>query len=113
MSYAELPDNGIYLNTTGSFLPDKYGRVFHPTKYGHSIITKNIVNAITEEQAKLMNQPASTTTLGCPVSPATPTATVSPSKYCNGVQGNVWVVDRDTAVDSAYTFCNQSGTTVE
>jgi hypothetical protein len=59
--------------------------VFHPTKYGHSIIAKNIMNAITEEQAKLMNQPAPTTTLGCSASAATtavPNPTVSPGTNC-------------------------------
>ncbi|GAM42228.1 ankyrin repeat-containing protein [Talaromyces pinophilus] len=86
-SYKALPDDGTY-NITSSFLPDKYGRVFHPTKYGHSIIAKNIMNAITEEQAKIMNQPAVTTTLGCPIGLATttavPTPTVSPTNNCNG-----------------------------
>ncbi|KAI9671168.1 MAG: hypothetical protein M1817_003675 [Caeruleum heppii] len=50
---------------TGSLLPDRYGRVFHPTKYGNSIIAKNVIDAITEEQAKLMNRPAVTTIISC------------------------------------------------
>jgi hypothetical protein len=62
--------------------------VFHPTKYGHSIIAKNIMNAITEEQAKIMNQPAVTTTFVCYIGAATttavPTPTVSPTNNCNG-----------------------------
>ncbi|CRG84935.1 hypothetical protein PISL3812_02104 [Talaromyces islandicus] len=115
-SYAQLPDNDTYLNTTGSFLLDKYGRVFHPTKYGYSIIAKSIVNTITEEQAKLMNELAVTTTVGtsiCTETTSVSKPTVSLTTNCHGVNGNVWVVDRDTAVDNAKTFCSQSDTTVE
>lgn len=49
-----LQDLGFQI--TSSFLPDRYGRCFHPTKYGNTIIARSVVDAIAQEQAKLMNQ---------------------------------------------------------
>jgi hypothetical protein len=105
---------------TGSLLPDQYGRVFHPTKYGNSIIAKNVLNAITQEQAKLMNKPAVTTTVSCNVAgatggPTTASSAPSPSatKQCHGVSGNMWVSSRDVAAQNVQDFCKQSSGSVE
>jgi hypothetical protein len=104
---------------TGSLLPDRYGRCFHPTKYGNSIIAKNVINAITQEQAKLMNQPAVTTAVSCNAAGATerPTAasgapSPSATKQCHGVWGSTWIRSRDVAVQNVRDFCQQSSSSV-
>lgn len=100
------------VNITGSFLPDAYGRIFHVTKYGNSIMAKNIINAITNEQAKLMNMPAITTTVGRKVAAATaePTSSAPPapkaSLQCHDTANDKGVA-RDAAVKAVKDFCGQ------
>lgn len=101
------------INITGSFLPDTYGRIFHVTKYGNSIMAKNIINAITNEQAKLMNMPAIRTTVWCQVAVATikPTSSAPPaptnSLECHVTANDRGGVARDEAVKAVKGFCEQ------
>jgi hypothetical protein len=44
-----------------------YGRIFHHDKYANGVIARRILDAMDAEQAKMMNQPAITTTINfCP-----------------------------------------------
>lgn len=52
---------------SGLLLPDKYGRIFHPQKFGHAMISESILRTMDDVKAKSMGQKAATTTLiGCP-----------------------------------------------
>ena len=66
------------------------GRVFHLTKFGNAIVANNIIQAMIEEQAKMMNEPAdpiiidpsscpATGTTDDPVSQGTSTSTPTPA----------------------------------
>lgn len=67
---AHIPDGDF----TAQGLPDWMGRMFHPTKFGHEIYAKNVMDAVYKEQGKLMHQPATRTriaTCSAPTGPAT------------------------------------------
>ncbi len=52
----------------GLLLPDKYGRIFHPTRFAHMMIAENVLRTMDLTKAKLMGKKAATTTLlGCPL----------------------------------------------
>ena len=68
------------------------GRVFHLTKFGNAIVANNIIQAMIDEQAKMMNEPADAITIdpsSCPVSgttdnpvsQGTPTPAARPPPY--------------------------------
>ena len=38
----------------GSFLPDKYGRVFHRTKFANGVVARNVLRAMDAQQAAVM-----------------------------------------------------------
>lgn len=60
-------DDAVHAQS-GSLLPDKYGRVFHPTRFAHMMIAENVLRSMDLVKAKALGKKAATTTLvGCPM----------------------------------------------
>ena len=103
----DLTQDDIVHAQSGSLLPDKYGRIFHPTRFAHMMIAENILRTMDLSKAKSMGQKAATSTLiGGPV----PTGTAShPGQhvFCNvnnpdNEKVKFKVADADTVVK---TYC--------
>ena len=70
-----------------------YGRVFHLNKWANGVITMSIMSAMDAEQAKIMNEPAVTTTLKvCSTATLAATSTAPPAAATtcvgNQIQGS-------------------------
>lgn len=78
-----LNQDDVVQAKSGLLLPDKYGRVFHPTRFAHMMIAENILRSMDLTKAKSMGKNAATTTLvGCP-SPTGPASHVGDRASCN------------------------------
>ncbi|KAL8893978.1 MAG: hypothetical protein Q9192_004737 [Flavoplaca navasiana] len=101
-------------------IPTWMGRCFHLTKFGNEIVASNIILAMIDEQAKMMNQPAEPIILNfeaCPIGNSleeggenlegSPTTGSPDPLKCHGVGGDVWMLHRDQAVSAAEQFCAQ------
>ncbi|KAL8976938.1 MAG: hypothetical protein Q9177_006738, partial [Variospora cf. flavescens] len=61
-------DEDVVQAQGGLLLTDKYGRVFHPTRFAHMMIAENVLRTMDLTKAKSMGKKAATTTLvGCPL----------------------------------------------
>lgn len=125
MGMAADPDGYVpiqkYYNITkrGSWMPDRLGRVFHPTKYGHMLMANKIFEAMAEHQAAVQDwtplpistlgcTPAATTSVSTSVqSQPTPTPSVTLSLQCLDIAGNRHIQSEDTVFKSIYEFCAQ------
>lgn len=66
---------------SGFFLPDEYGRIFHPQKYGHAMIAEAVLRSMNAVKAQSMGQKAATTTLiGCPAATGVASHSGEPDK---------------------------------
>ncbi|KAL8881429.1 MAG: hypothetical protein Q9198_001372 [Flavoplaca austrocitrina] len=101
-------------------IPTWMGRCFHLTKFGNEIVASNIILAMINEQAKMMNQPAEPIVLNfdaCPIGNSleegkdsveeSPTTESPDPLECHGVGGDVWMLHSGQAVSAAEQFCAQ------
>ena len=78
-----LNQDDVVQAQSGLLLPDKYGRVFHPTRFAHMMIAENVLRTMDLTKAKSKGKKAATTTIvGCP-SPTGPASHVGEGSSCN------------------------------
>lgn len=64
----DLTQDDVVDAQSGILLPDKYGRIFHPTRFAHMMIAENVLRTMDLIKAKSIGKKAATTTLiGCPI----------------------------------------------
>ena len=100
------PDDAVHAQS-GLLLPDKYGRIFHPTMFAHAVIAESIIRLMDDVKAKFICQKGATSTyIGCPI-PTGPASHDGEQTSCNGAGTNgenarFKVSDAETAIK---TFC--------
>ena len=92
----------------GLLLPDKYGRIFHPTRFAHMMIAENILRLMDLTKAQSMNKKAATTTLvGCPL-PTGPASHDGQHNSCNRDSGDDGVTFKvSDANNNIKDFCTK------
>lgn len=77
-----LTQDDVVHAQSGVLLPDKYGRIFHPTRFAHMMIAENILRMMDLTKANSMGKRAATTTLlACPI-PTGPASHPGQHKSC-------------------------------
>ncbi|KAL9593257.1 MAG: hypothetical protein Q9219_007626, partial [cf. Caloplaca sp. 3 TL-2023] len=104
----QLEQQDVVNIQSGLLLPDKYGRIFHPQKFGHLVIAEAVIRTMDDVAAKKASGKGATTTLvGCPV-PTGPASHIGQKDSCataytSDSEGTTFTVgDGTTAIKS---FC--------
>lgn len=93
---------------SGLLLPDKYGRIFHPQKFGHLMIAEAVIRSMDDVAAKKASGKGATTTLvGCPI-PTGPASHLGQMDSCataftSDSEGTTFTVDDGAA--AIKSFC--------
>ncbi|KAL8801153.1 MAG: hypothetical protein Q9182_004658 [Xanthomendoza sp. 2 TL-2023] len=98
-----LSEKNVVQAQSGLLLPDKYGRIFHPTRFAHMMIAENILRTMDLTKARSMGKKAATTTLlGCPL-PTGPASHLGEHNKCynddqKGNNGKFKISDADKVI---------------